>query len=41
VLRTVMILVGSWQVAEFHWTLDVFGAFLVITGLRSRRRCCS
>jgi tellurite resistance protein TerC len=34
VLRTVMILVGSWLIAEFHWVLYVFGAFLVITGIK-------
>jgi tellurite resistance protein TerC len=34
VLRTVMILLGSWLIAEFHWVLYLFGAFLVITGLK-------
>ena len=34
VLRTVMILVGSWLIAQFHWVLYVFGAFLVITGIK-------
>jgi len=34
VLRTVMILVGSWLIAEFHWVLYVFGAFLVVTGIK-------
>ena len=34
VLRTVMILVGSWLISEFHWVLYVFGAFLVLTGLK-------
>ena len=34
VLRTVMILVGAWLIAQFHWILYVFGAFLVITGLK-------
>ena len=34
VLRTVMILVGSWLVAEFHWVLYVFGAFLLLTGIK-------
>lgn len=37
VLRTVMILVGSWLVAQFHWLLYVFGAFLVITGIKMWR----
>jgi tellurite resistance protein TerC len=34
VLRTVMILVGSWLVSEFHWVLYVFGAFLLLTGIK-------
>jgi tellurite resistance protein TerC len=34
VLRTVMILVGSWLIAEFHWVLYVFGAFLLLTGIK-------
>jgi tellurite resistance protein TerC len=34
VLRTVMILVGGWLLAEFHWVLYVFGAFLILTGLK-------
>lgn len=34
VLRTVMILLGSWLIAHFHWILYVFGAFLVITGIK-------
>jgi tellurite resistance protein TerC len=34
VLRTVMILVGAWLIAEFHWVLYVFGAFLVLTGVK-------
>ena len=34
VLRTVMILVGGWLLQEFHWILYVFGAFLVLTGLK-------
>ncbi len=34
VLRTIMILVGSWLIAEFHWVLYVFGAFLLITGIK-------
>jgi tellurite resistance protein TerC len=32
VLRTIMILVGGWLLAEFHWILYVFGAFLILTG---------
>jgi tellurite resistance protein TerC len=34
VLRTIMILVGGWLLAQFHWILYVFGAFLVLTGLK-------
>ena len=34
VLRTLMILVGSWLIAQFHWILYVFGAFLLITGIK-------
>lgn len=34
VLRTVMILVGSWLLTQFHWILYVFGGFLVLTGLK-------
>lgn len=34
VLRTVMILAGGWLMAEFHWVLYVFGAFLVLTGIK-------
>ncbi|RTL54394.1 MAG: TerC family protein [Rhodocyclaceae bacterium] len=33
-LRVVMILIGAWLIARFHWLLYVFGAFLLITGLR-------
>lgn len=34
VLRTVMILVGGWLLTQFHWILYVFGAFLVLTGIK-------
>jgi len=34
VLRAVMILAGAVLVARFHWILYVFGAFLLITGLK-------
>ena len=34
VMRAVMILAGAWLVREFHWVLYIFGAFLVLTGLR-------
>ena len=34
VLRTVMILLGGWLLAHFHWVLYVFGAFLILTGIK-------
>jgi len=34
VLRTVMILVGAWLIAQFHWVLYLFGALLVVTGVK-------
>ena len=34
VLRTLLILAGAWLLATFHWLLYVFGAFLVITGVK-------
>jgi tellurite resistance protein TerC len=34
VLRTVMILVGAWLLQQFHWVLYVFGAFLLLTGIK-------
>jgi tellurite resistance protein TerC len=34
VLRTLMILVGAWLIQHFHWVLYLFGAFLVLTGLK-------
>jgi len=34
VLRAVMILIGAWMIARFHWILYVFGAFLVFTGIK-------
>ena len=34
VLRAVMILIGAWLIAQFHWILYVFGAFLVFTGIK-------
>lgn len=33
-LRTLMILIGGWLIAEFHWILYVFGAFLLFTGIK-------
>jgi tellurite resistance protein TerC len=29
-----MILLGSWLISQFHWVLYLFGAFLVITGIK-------
>ncbi len=34
VLRTIMILVGAWLLEQFHWILYVFGAFLILTGIK-------
>ena len=34
VLRAILILVGAWLLAQFHWVLYVFGAFLVFTGIK-------
>ncbi len=34
ILRTLLILVGAWLLATFHWLLYVFGAFLVLTGVK-------
>ena len=34
VLRSIMILVGGWLLAQFHWILYVFGAFLILTGVK-------
>jgi tellurite resistance protein TerC len=34
VLRTVMILVVAWLIQQFHWVLYVFGAFLILTGVK-------
>ncbi|MGM9427333.1 TerC family protein [Hydrogenophaga sp. MI9] len=34
VLRTVMILLGGWLLAQFHWILYLFGAFLILTGVK-------
>ena len=34
VLRAIMILIGAWLIAKFHWILYVFGAFLVFTGIK-------
>lgn len=34
VLRAIMILAGAWLVREFHWILYLFGAFLLVTGIK-------
>lgn len=34
VLRTLMIFGGSWLVTQFQWLLYVFGAFLLLTGIK-------
>jgi tellurite resistance protein TerC len=34
VLRAIMILVGAMLVARFHWILYLFGAFLLLTGVK-------
>ncbi len=34
VMRATMILAGAWLVQQFHWVLYLFGAFLVITGVK-------
>ncbi len=34
VLRSVMILLGGWLLQEFQWVLYIFGAFLIITGIK-------
>ena len=33
-MRTAMIFAGAWLIAEFHWILYLFGAFLLITGIK-------
>lgn len=34
VMRTLMILAGAWLIAQFHWILYLFGAFLILTGIK-------
>ncbi|MFH6562570.1 TerC family protein [Aeromonas caviae] len=34
VMRAIMILAGAWVVREYSWVLYIFGAFLLITGIR-------
>ncbi|MBI3221578.1 MAG: TerC family protein [Nitrosomonadales bacterium] len=34
VMRIVLILFGAWLIAQFHWVLYIFGAFLLVTGIK-------
>jgi tellurite resistance protein TerC len=34
VMRTIMIFAGVWLINQFHWLLYVFGAFLLVTGIK-------
>jgi tellurite resistance protein TerC len=34
VMRTIMIFAGVWLITQFHWLLYVFGAFLLVTGVK-------
>jgi TerC family integral membrane protein len=34
VMRAILIVAGAWLVQEFHWLLYLFGAFLVVTGIK-------
>ena len=34
ILRALMIVMGAWLIAQFHWVLYVFGAFLLTTGIK-------
>jgi tellurite resistance protein TerC len=34
VLRSIMILAGGWLLSQFHWILYIFGAFLILTGVK-------
>jgi tellurite resistance protein TerC len=34
VMRTIMIFAGAWLITQFHWILYLFGAFLLITGVK-------
>ncbi|WP_146907612.1 TerC family protein [Arenimonas daejeonensis] len=37
VLRAIMIFIGAALIAQFHWILYIFGAFLLLTGLKMFR----
>ena len=34
ILRAILILMGAWLLESFHWLLYVFGAFLLVTGIK-------
>ncbi len=34
ILRAILILMGAWLLASFHWLLYVFGVFLIFTGIK-------
>lgn len=34
IMRTIMIFAGAWLITQFHWILYIFGAFLLITGIK-------
>jgi tellurite resistance protein TerC len=34
IMRTAMIFAGAWLIAQFHWILYLFGAFLLFTGIK-------
>ena len=34
VMRTIMIFAGAWLITQFHWILYLFGAFLLVTGVK-------
>ena len=34
VMRTGMIFAGAWLISQFHWVLYLFGAFLLVTGVK-------
>jgi tellurite resistance protein TerC len=38
VMRGAFIAAGAWLLAEFHWVIYVFGALLVVTGIKMARR---
>ena len=33
-MRTIMIFAGAWLITQFHWILYIFGAFLLVTGVK-------